>query len=347
MPIGSGGNRKGQKHPLVLSSASKLTVIKLGFFRTASELLGLRPLWEKLCCGGSATIFQNFELNCLAAHVFAEREEPFIISAEASYGAAIIPAVLRQGDRTIRLLGEELFDYRAFLQQGESEVLCFALAALAKQQMPLEIVALRSAEAHYIPEGLQLHDFAAAPGIKAAEMPEQVFSSMHLRLARNLRRLQRLGYEFKSYNGTHSSLLAEIYKRKASQDRASLFHDALRVSFMTEAALSLASQFEIFTLECGGHMAAALVTLRDDPVRRFYTGWFAPELSKHSPCLSLMYEVTRQSLAAGLDCDYMTGEQPYKLRLANSAAPLFRLRATPEELSGLTGTAVPELHLAS
>ncbi|MGH9571244.1 MAG: hypothetical protein ACRD4F_16480, partial [Candidatus Angelobacter sp.] len=174
-------------------------MIKLEVFRSASELQRLRPLWERLCCGSSATVFQNFGLNCLAAHIFAEREEPFIVSAEASYGAAIIPAVLRHGDGTIRLLGEELFDYRGFLQQGDREVLRFALAALAEQQMPLEIVALRPAEAYYVPEGLRLHDFAVAPGIKAAEMPEQVFSPMHLRLARNLRRLQRLGYEFQRY----------------------------------------------------------------------------------------------------------------------------------------------------
>jgi CelD/BcsL family acetyltransferase involved in cellulose biosynthesis len=51
--------------------------------------------------------------------------------------------------------------------------------------------------------------------------------------------------------------------------------------------------------------------------------------------LSLIYEVTRRSLEDGLDCDYMTGEQPYKRRLATSSVPLYRLRATAAELGAL------------
>ena len=50
---------------------------------------------------------------------------------------------------------------------------------------------------------------------------------------------------------------------------------------------------------------------------------------------SASVEVTCQSLAAGLDCDYMTGEQPYKMRLATASAPLYRLQATPQQLAAL------------
>ena len=63
-------------------------------------------------------MFQSFDLNQLAADRFAEREEPFVICAESERGAAIVPAALRRSDGTIRLLGEELFDYRAFLHDG-------------------------------------------------------------------------------------------------------------------------------------------------------------------------------------------------------------------------------------
>jgi CelD/BcsL family acetyltransferase involved in cellulose biosynthesis len=93
-------------------------------------------------------------------------------------------------------------------------------------------------------------------------------------------------------------------------------------------------------------LGAALVTLLDPGVRRFYTCWFAPELSKHSPALSLIYEVSRLSLAAGLDCDYMTGEQPYKLRLATSAVQLFQLQATTEQLAALAHASAQEMRLA-
>lgn len=322
-------------------------MIKLTIFRSAAELEKLRPFWERLCRPNSLTIFQQFELNRLAAELFADREQPFLVSAEASYGAAIVPAVVRQSDGTIRLLGEELFDYRGFLHEGDREVLRSALAALAGLRRPLMVIAMCPDQAKDLPGELSTTDFCGAPAIRVAELPEPEFSRRHLRLARNLRRLQRLGYELNRHAGEEPGLLAQIYQRKAEQDPDSLFRDPLRVQFMVRAAQLLPDHFEIFTLECARDMAAALVTLRDGQARRFYTGWFAPELSKHSPCLSLIYEVTRQSLAEGLDCDYMTGMQPYKLRLATTSVPLRKLNASAEQLAALTESPVAELDLAS
>ena len=73
----------------------------------------------------------------------------------------------------------------------------------------------------------------------------------------------------------------------------------------------------------------------------------SPELAKHSPALSLIYEVTRLSLEAGLDCDYMTGEQAYKLRLATSAVQLFQLRGTPAQLASAAQASAHAMKLAS
>ncbi|MGC2695718.1 MAG: hypothetical protein WA738_08000, partial [Candidatus Angelobacter sp.] len=64
----------------------------------------------------------------------------------------------------------------------------------------------------------------------------------------------------------------------------------------------------------------------------------------HSPALTLIYEMTQRFLAAGLDCDSMTGEQSYKLRLATSSVQLYKLRVSVEQLAAL---ATPELHAAS
>lgn len=322
-------------------------MIKVTISRSAAELENLRPLWGRLCRSNSATIFQQFELSRLAAGLFHDREQPFVLTAEASYGAAIVPAVIRHSDASIRLLGEELFDYRGFLQEGDVEVLRSGLAALAGLRKSLIVVAMRPEETKQVPEELPLSGFCAAPVIRVAELPEAEFSGRHLRLARNLRRLQRLGYQLKRYQGDQPGLMSRIYQLKAEQDSRSLFHDPLRVQFMVRAAQLLPQQFEIFTLESGSDMAAALVTLRDGQVRRFYTGWFASELGKHSPCLSLIYEVTRQSLAEGLDTDYMTGEQAYKLRLATESVPLRKLHASAEQLAALGESRVAELHVAS
>jgi CelD/BcsL family acetyltransferase involved in cellulose biosynthesis len=272
-------------------------------------------------------------LNLLAAARFAEREEPYVVCAESERGAAIVPAVLRQSDGSIRLLGEELFDYRMFLHRGDDEVLRAALAALGEVGRPLEIVAMREGELDGMTDELDVAPFAGAPGVSCAQVSAEQFAAGHTRLARNLRRMERLGFGLRAYDGDNPRLLRSIYAAKAQQDKASLFHDSERIEFMVSAAGLMPDVFEVFTLENGETMAAALVTLRDRGCRRFYTGWFSPEYEKHSPALALIFEITRRSLSDRLDCDYMTGEQPYKMRLATDSVQLYRVRATTEKLA--------------
>jgi len=40
-------------------------------------------------------------------------------------------------------------------------------------------------------------------------------------------------------------------------------------------------------------------------------------------------------LADGLDCDYMTGEQSYKMRLATNSVAVYRALATSEYLAAI------------
>ena len=310
--------------------------LKITVCTSVEELLQLRPIWESLYSTGKYTIFQDFWLNLLAAQRFAGREPPYVVCAETANGVAIVPAVVRYSDQSIRLLGEELFDYRCFLYDGDEESLRAALAALANLQRPMEVVAMREPDRTAIADELDWLPFACAPAVRSQEIPaEKKFTLAHTRLARNLRRLERLGLELGAYNGDNPQLLRSIYTGKAEQLESSLFHDPARVEFLTEAAALLPEAFEIFTLEKDSVITAAVVTMRDGNCRRFYTGWFLPEYEKHSPALSLIYEITRLSLAYGLDCDYMTGEQPYKLRLATSSVPLYRVRASAEQLSRL------------
>src|SRR5215813_8705805 len=105
-------------------------VLRIHIHTSAGEVERLRSLWESLYTEGQSTIFQNFDWNLLAVRSFSSREEPFVVSVEASYGTAIIPAVIRRSDQTLRLIGEELFDYRGFLHEGEDDVLRAGLATL-------------------------------------------------------------------------------------------------------------------------------------------------------------------------------------------------------------------------
>lgn len=301
----------------------------------------MRRAWECICQQGQGTTFQNFDWNLLAARTFMEREEPFVVFAEASYGVAIIPAALRRGDGTVRLLGEELFDYRDFLHAGDEEVLRAALATLAQAGAPLEVVAVRECERNPVLDSLALEPFTLAPAVNRADVSVEEFGARHTRLARNLRRFQRQGFELKVHSGENSSLIRAVYEAKAQHDPASLFHDPLRVEFMVQAALLQPSQVEVFTLEGGGDLAAALVTFREDGVRRFYTCLFDSRFAKLSPAMVLIYEATRQSLESGLDCDYMTGEQGYKVRMATGSMPLYKLRASAAELAAMAEPSTP------
>ncbi len=99
---------------------------------------------------------------------------------------------------------------------------------------------------------LELLPFAAAPGVSCAQISAEEFAAAHARLARNLRRMERLGFELRSLRWRESQLLRSIYRAKAEQSESSLFHDAGRVEFMVSAAGLMPDVFEVFTLENGG-----------------------------------------------------------------------------------------------
>jgi hypothetical protein len=315
----------------------------IGIHTSLREIETLTPLWESLYLQGRSTLFQNFDLNLLAARQFLDREEPFVVSAETSYGAAIVPAARRLHDGSLRLLGEEMFDYRGFLHDGDEEVLRSALAALAEAAGPLEVLAVRECDRLVVMDELELLPFTDAPAVNCDQISADEFGRLHNRLGRNLRRFQRQGIELRMHHGDNSELVRTIYRAKAEHDPKSLFHDSLRVEFMVQAARLQGEQCEIFTLESASELVAALVTFRDDQVRRFYTCYFSGAHAKLSPSICLIHEITRQSLASGLNCDYMTGEQGYKLRLATGSVPLYRLRASQEQLAGLAAGAALRL----
>ncbi|MGC2696993.1 MAG: hypothetical protein WA738_14505, partial [Candidatus Angelobacter sp.] len=223
--------------------------------------MAIRGPWESIVADGNYTVFQSFELNLLAVRVFAGREEPFVICVESPNGTAIVPTAVRHSDKSLRLLGEELFDYRCVLHQGDPEILRSALAVLAQRELPLEIVAVRERAGRALSGDLPLLPFCKAPAVRCLDISAHAFAGAHPHLARNMRRLDRLGFKLRRDSGENSGLLRSIYERKAAQDPNSLFHDSVRADFMVNAAMLLPELFEIVTLEDGNSMAAALVVL--------------------------------------------------------------------------------------
>jgi CelD/BcsL family acetyltransferase involved in cellulose biosynthesis len=306
--------------------------------RSAAEMDFLRPAWEHLYKSNleRLTFFQSFAWNRLAAAHFADREAPFVVMAESDSGLAIVPAAVA-GRTRLTLLGESLFDYRDILTTGDSSALQQACwARLAELRLPLSVVALRgqSTSAHWEP--FRRTPFCDAPLVSRAGTTSEAFALAHSRLGRNLRRLSQQGFELRARFGPEVRRVLEwLYGCKAERfvgTGNNIFGDQVRINFMSAASQIDVAPCEVFTLERGDDVAAALVTFCEFATRRFYSIHFDPRWGKNSPGTTLVYEITRRSLADGLDCDYMTGEQSYKNRLANAAVPLFRVEATAEAI---------------
>jgi CelD/BcsL family acetyltransferase involved in cellulose biosynthesis len=304
--------------------------------RTCHELERLRPAWERLYAEGEHTLFQSYRWNALAARVFGGRERPLAVLAEAEDGVALLPGCAHaQG---LRLLGEELFDYRDALCAGDPEIARAAWEVLARERAPFTMTALRGHEARnrWAALGLETQPFAGAPAVRRADADAEQFAEQHSRSARFLRRLTRAGCSLREHPGSESALVRHIYELKAEQAGAisggNLFADPLRREFMVAIA-GAESGCEIFTLESGGTLVSALVTFRDGLVRRFYTIYHDRAWAHESPGVALLVEVTRHTLAEGLDCDYMTGEQPHKTRFATDVVPLYRVQASAPQVA--------------
>jgi hypothetical protein len=225
-------------------------------------------------------------------------------------------------------LGEALFDYRDVLVTGEGRALTMALQRLASLGLPLTVPAVRSPGEQWC--GFDWQPFCQAPCVRLKDADQ---FARHSRAGRLVRRLERKGAELKRYTGSATEVLLRIYARKAEQSGDNLFTDPRRVDFVLRAMASAPERVDVFAFEVSDCPVAALVTLRDGRVRRFYTTWFEQSWAHDSPGTALLFEVTRQSLAEGLDCDYMTGTQPQKMRFATGSVPLMRVEASPEQLA--------------
>lgn len=303
-----------------------------------AEIESLRPAWERLYQPAHHTVFQSFVLNQLAADHFGERDTPYVVLAESDASAALIPAAVRRHTGEITMLGESLFDYRDVLHAGSDDALHAAWREIAKLNRPLSLLALRP-ESHSRWSTIPRTSFANAPCVRQQDTDCDEFRAAHNKLGMYYRRIIKHGAHFHVHSGTDCDLVRAIYDRKASQfphEANNVFLDGHRREFMARACEALGDRCEIFTFEHRHGLVAALVTIRDEGVRRFYTIYFDPAWAKFSPGIVLIYEVTARTLAEGLDCDYMTGEYGYKNRLATAMVPLMKVHVSAEDLAAAT-----------
>ena len=322
-------------------------MIRTRIIENAAEFEAVRGLWEQLA--REATIFQSFAWSQLAAACFARREQPYVICCESDSGAALIPAVIRR-DGSTSLLGERLFDYRNVLHAGDPAVLPLAWQRLCELHRPFQLTALRGEQNRLLWRGAQPRPFAHAPCARSCDVITMIpadgtapihcrdsFLTMHPRLGRRTRHLAKQAIEFKQHAGSERELVRFIFETKGRQATPSqnLLQDRMRREFMVRIAAEEASRCDIYTYETNSELVAALVAFRDDAVRHCYTIYYDSRWAHLSPGQLLLFEVAARSLAEGLECDFMTGEYPYKNRLATARVPLFTVEAGTEALPGI------------
>lgn len=309
-------------------------MLKVETLRSAHELDSLKSRWTWLEKQSDCTLFQSYELNRRAAEWFVARETPHVILAESDSGMAIIPAVRRE--RELGLIGETLFDYRDVLSAGEPFALEHAWRELARVGLPLEVTALRGSEARKRWESLDPTEFCNAPTTRNRDISAAEFEAAHWKTAKASRRLGRQGLRLIRRHSDLQPIAEWIYRRKAEWkgNTENLFWDKNRQDFMLSFVCAEIEGCCIWSYEDSvGQVAAALVTFRQGNCRHFYTIHHDARWERFSPGQVLLYDVTQESLAEGLDVDFMTGEYPYKNRLATAMVPLFRVAATPEQMA--------------
>jgi CelD/BcsL family acetyltransferase involved in cellulose biosynthesis len=104
---------------------------------------------------------------------------------------------------------------------------------------------------------------------------------------------------------------------------------------MVAACALPSTNCELFIFEAGSEIVSALVTFRDHHSRLFYTIYFDERWRHYSPGILLLYEISRRTLAERLNVDYLTGEQPHKMRFATRSVPLFSINAPRRALQDL------------
>jgi len=314
-------------------------LLKLETLRSVHELDSLKSRWTWLAKQSDLTLFQSYKLNRRAADWFSARETPHVIVAESDSGLAIIPAVRRK--RELGFIGETLFDYRDVLSEGDPSVLERAWRELALLNLPLEVTALRGPEVRARWQGLASSDFCNAPTTRRRDISAAEFVAAHKKAAKASRRLVREGLQLVRRDGEKQAVAEWVYRRKAewSGKSENLFSDAQRQGFMLRIIVDGVLDATIWSYETlDGEIAGALVTFRHGSTRHLYTIHHDARWEKFSPGQVLIFDVARESLAEGLDVDFMTGEYPYKNRLATAMVPLYRVAATPAEMASWNGT---------
>ncbi len=174
--------------------------------------------------------------------------------------------------------------------------------------------------------------FSAAPQLRRNRClaTPQALDRLHPRAAERLRAARRRGWlgpveEEGERRAMVDWLLRQKEERMRTLGQASVLQ-AAEGDWLRRIATHASSGAELWAYRREQRLAAGFLTFLAPPLRYGYLLAFAPELAATSPAVTLLYFVLRETIGQGLDFDFLTGEQAFKLRFANAARPLLRLQ---------------------
>jgi hypothetical protein len=262
-----------------------------------------------------------------------------VISIETESSEAIIPAAVRKAPKTISLLGEELFDYREVLSIGDGQALRKAWQELAKLGLPFEAKALRG-EPNEHWRGFSITDFSGAPFVR-----HDASRHDHPRSRFRLNEILSRGCRLQSRQCELADV-GTMYRLKAAQDSRCLFLDPLRIEMVEQMVAAYPKRWGLLTLTDGEELVAAGLSFQDKEWRRFYGTYYDHRWAKFSPGIALANRLVENTMQEQMHLDLMTGEQPYKLRLAEATVPLFRVSASAVQLAEVGSETTSSLRAA-
>ena len=284
--------------------------------------------WEAAAGRAPGSVFQTLIFARCWAEVFAQNVDVQVWTD----GQLIIPLAFRGG--TLIPLGEGLFDYVDLIGDAGCPEAAQRRAAdwiAGRAWSSLQITGVRSGSP-FAPFWRHLggggEAFTAAPRRRPTDPDVE---AEHRHAAARWRRAQRLGVRLERLTqpAEKQLLLHWMLEHKARRLAAACQTNVLGepeqrwLERMLDSAPALA---ELWCLRLRDRLMSGLLCWRFNATRYAYMISYDPELAPLSPGILLLFAVVRLTMRAGLNFDFLTGEQAFKQRFATHRETLWRFR---------------------
>ena len=176
------------------------------------------------------------------------------------------------------------------------------------------------------------------PGLPSSSKRRKL-SKLHRRYVESQRAVLRRAETLAAVQLYYQDLVELHQRRWTGKQHAGCFADPQFTQFLGQVAARYfeSNQLSLYRLEIDGRLAAASCCLTSDRYCGVYQCGMDPEQAEHEPGWLLNLMLLRDLIARGFTtCDYLRGDESYKLDLGGQMRPQRRLRvAAPHPIGRL------------